>query len=687
MTRLIAFGELRRFYVTPGFWVLGGLIQAGLAWLFFVHLDRFIDLQPRIADTPGAPGVTGEVAIPTLLDAATLLLLATPLLAMRSLSEERKTGSLLLLQASPVTDWQIVAGKFLGLFFMLLVPTSIAAIMVASLHIGTTLDVGMLATAMLGLLLSIALAAAAGVWVSGTTRHPALAAGLLYGLLLFLWLSEIAANPAGSSGNLVEWLALMTHLRPMMEGRLRLADLGYFIAMTAAFLALALTTLSRLRGVYWRTRTLAFDVPIIALALATLWLSMGWTWERDLSADGRHGLSATSRGVLERLDGAVEVTAFVGENPDLRRAVRDFTDRYRRQYPALTLGFVDPGVATEEARQLAIPASGAVRVEYDGGSELLLLGQVNETGFTAALLRLLLRGENWVVAITGHGERRFDGDANHDLRDFAAALKREGFHLHTVDLPGAPAIPENTAVLVVADPRADFRLVEKALVADYLAQGGNLFWLTDPDPSNTSAWLETQLPVNRLPGAVVDAQGARLGLEDPRQVAVGRYAAHPLTAHLRALTLFPEVAALALRAGGDDWRSSVLFSSSAASWNETGEIRGEVSRNPESGETLGPLPLAVALERDTQRVLVMGDSDFLSNAYLGNGANLELGLAAVRWLTANDTLIAIPPPLAADARIELSRRSVAVLAALFLVGIPLAITVSGFLIHFRRKRR
>jgi hypothetical protein len=351
----------------------------------------------------------------------------------------------------------------------------------------------------------------------------------------------------------------------------------------------------------------------------------------------------------------------------------------------VTLAFVDPEERPEVARDLGIPASGAVLVEYGGGRELLL--RLGETELTAALLRLLLRGENWIVAVTGHGERRFDGDANHDLRDFGAALKREGFRLHTLDLTGAAGIPDNTGVLIVADPRADFLLGEKALVADFLAQGGNLLWLADPDPTNTSSWLEGQLPVNRLPGAVVDARGAGLGLDDPRHVAVGSYAAHPLTAHLRSLTLFPGVAALVLRAASDDWRPSVLLSSSAASWNETGKIRGEVTRDPQAGEVIGPLPLAVALERNGQRVLVVGDSDFMSNAYLGNGGNLDLGLAMIRWLTANDALIEIPPPVAADARIELSRRSVAVLAAVFLIGIPLTMAATGILLHWRRRRR
>ena len=244
----IARMEIRRFLITPGFWVIVALLQAGLAWLFFVHLDRFVTLQPQLADAPGAPGVTDLVLAPTLLDAAALLLLISPLFAMRSLSEERKTGSLLLLQAAPVSDARILWGKFLGLASVLLIPASIAVLMTATLALGTSLDSGRLATATLGLGLTIALASAAGVWISATSRHPPIAAAVLYGLFLFLWLADSAATPADSGMNLVQWLALPTHLDPLMEGRLHLGDLGYFAVLTSGLLGLGWATLGNLRG-------------------------------------------------------------------------------------------------------------------------------------------------------------------------------------------------------------------------------------------------------------------------------------------------------------------------------------------------------------------------------------------------------------------------------------------------------
>ena len=423
---------------------------------------------------------------------------------------------------------------------------------------------------------------------------------------------------------------------------------------------------------------------VLIAAVALLWLGSHWALEWDLSASGRHTLSPASVGVLERIDGPVQLTAWVGEDAELKRAVTRFVDRYQRRLPSMTLTFADPQDQEETARELGIPASGAVQVDYAGGTELLR--QLNEVQLTSALQRLLMRGERWVVAVQGHGERRFDGDANHDYRDFARALKRDGFHLHDVNLAAAP-VPGNTGVLVVGDPRVAFMPEEQLAVADHIASGGNLLWFSDSGRADVAPWLWDQLPVSPLPGTVVDAGGAGLGLDDPRMVAVGAYAAHPVTTHLELLTLFPRVLALEPRAAAEEWTTTVLLASSGASWNETGEVRGDIRRDAAAGESAGPLPLAVALERGEQRIVVVGDGDFLSNAYLGNGGNLDLGLAMVRWLTHNDALITIPAPAATDARIEMPRKTVAMVAGIFLVGVPLLLVVTGLWITLRRKRR
>ena len=111
----------------------------------------------------------------------------------------------------------------------------------------------------------------------------------------------------------------------------------------------------------------------------------------------------------------------------------------------------------------------------------------------------------------------------------------------------------------------------------------------------------------------------------------------------------------------------------------------------------GPLTLGVALTRalsvgDTglpqeQRIVITGDGDFLSNAYLGNGANLLLGMNMINWLANDDQLINIPVKTATDRNLQLSSLAQGMIGFGFLFVLPLLLAGSGFLIWWKRRKR
>ena len=86
-----------------------------------------------------------------------------------------------------------------------------------------------------------------------------------------------------------------------------------------------------------------------------------------------------------------------------------------------------------------------------------------------------------------------------------------------------------------------------------------------------------------------------------------------------------------------------------------------------------------------QRVVVIGDADFLSNAVVGNGGNLDLGLNLVRWLAQDDALLDIPPRVAPDRQFDLPRPVAVTLGLTFLVILPLACVIAGVWIRHRRR--
>ena len=105
----------------------------------------------------------------------------------------------------------------------------------------------------------------------------------------------------------------------------------------------------------------------------------------------------------------------------------------------------------------------------------------------------------------------------------------------------------------------------------------------------------------------------------------------------------------------------------------------------------GPLTLAVTLTRNQdkyeQRVAVIADGDFLSNAFLANAGNLDLSLSLINWLSRDDAYVSVPVRAALDRRIELSRAAQLALVGVFLFGLPLAFIGVGASVWWRRRKR
>ncbi len=236
MTGVIALREFRNFFSAPVGWVLLGVLQAILAWLFLSQVDTFNLLQPRLAGRIDAPGVSALVVAPFLGSAGFLLLLLVPLLTMRLFSEERRSGTLRLLQAAPVASGAVVLGKFTGLLAYLLTVVAMISLMPLSLLAGTSLDLGHLAAALSGLVLLLAAFSAIGLFLSSLTAQPAAAAVGGFGVLLFLWIIDWSAG-RGESSSLAH-LSLLSHYESMLSGLVRLQDVAYFLLLILLFLAL-----------------------------------------------------------------------------------------------------------------------------------------------------------------------------------------------------------------------------------------------------------------------------------------------------------------------------------------------------------------------------------------------------------------------------------------------------------------
>jgi ABC-2 type transport system permease protein len=239
----IAARELRSLFLSPLAWSILAVVQFILAWLFLGRLDVYIAFQSRIAMMENPPGATEVIVAPLFSSATIILLLVIPLLTMRLVSEERRSRTLPLLFSAPVSMSEIVLGKYLGLLGFLAIMLGLITLMPLSLLSIGTLDFGLLASNLLGLMLMLGAFAAAGLFMSTLTAQPTVAAISTFGLLLLLWIIELTGKNGAEAGNVLAYLSLQRHYEALLRGLFDSSDILYYLLFIAAFLVLSVRRL------------------------------------------------------------------------------------------------------------------------------------------------------------------------------------------------------------------------------------------------------------------------------------------------------------------------------------------------------------------------------------------------------------------------------------------------------------
>ena len=266
----------------------------------------------------------------------------------------------------------------------------------------------------------------------------------------------------------------------------------------------------------------------VAVIAMLFWVSRIYVAQFDWTYLQRSTLSPSSQDVLASLEGPVEIRAFVHDTDVVgRRMIEVLIGRYQRYKEDIRLQIVNPDREPELVRELGISAPREMLVTYAGSSERL--SQTTEDDLSHLLLRLARRGEQSIYFLTGHGERSITGVANFDLGDFGKALEGKGFRLQTLNLVSASTLPPTEGPWVLASPSASLQPHELELLSEFLARGGNLLWVLDPNAAAGRPLLAEKLGVTVLDGTVVDAGSRLYGIDDPAFAVISEYPEHEIT--------------------------------------------------------------------------------------------------------------------------------------------------------------
>ncbi len=230
------------YVIIAVFLVVSGIIFS-LRFSMFYYDSLEISRNPYIMQQYNL-NATEQVLEPMFLTLNFLSLLMIPMLTMRSLSEDKKSGTIELLLTYPVRDIEVAISKFLA---CVIVYVSMIALTLAYPAISakvTTVEFRSLSMGYVGLLLSGAAFVALGVFVSSLTENQIIAVAVSYGLLLLFWLSGAAENllPAPYNAVLTD-LSIFKHMEDFSRGILNTHDLVYYLIFAALFIFLTLRSL------------------------------------------------------------------------------------------------------------------------------------------------------------------------------------------------------------------------------------------------------------------------------------------------------------------------------------------------------------------------------------------------------------------------------------------------------------
>lgn len=671
-----------------------------------------------------------------------LFLFFIPALTMNSLSGERSEGTLEWLLTHPLRPLELVLGKFLGsLIFVSLVLLLILSVGISFEWFGE-LDWGVVLAQYMASILLAAVLVSLGLWISSLFRSSiaALLVSVALSFLLLIGGSEfVTASLPLSLAPWLERLSPMSHFSGLARGVIGLADVWYFLSVIAIFLSLTYMRLWSERYAHAWQRSRIFYAKVVAVLLLLVVSNVfahRLTSRIDVTQDNLYTITDSTRQVLADLEQEVMITLFASSQlpAQLQPTLRDIKDTLK-DYQTLSgqrvkVATKDPASSPEMAQEAASQGVQAIQFNVVGRGELQVksgyLGIVISSGeqhetipfvqdpatleyqLTSSIFKLTKKDKKKIAFLTGHGEKSIFSE----YQGLNQELEKQ-FITQELALEVGKSVPNDIAALVIAGPTALLDDSVAEAVRQYINQGGSVWLMVEPVTVNP-----------QLGGAQVN-EGANTGLAEEWGVRVSNDLVYDLRSHERVrlgggpvnyVTPYPlwprvDVAQEGKTLLGNEqlqsvvvaWPSSVtadeakiqernlrfvpLLRTTQFASRQEGNFTIEPGQNLAS-DNLSQQVLAGALEGDNARLVVMGDSEWLTDQFIGgNPGNLGLSLAILSWMAQEQSLAPIQLKQKTDRRLLLSdQNQVSLLQYGNLAFVVMVPAVAGGVYGWRRKK-
>jgi len=749
----IAKTELNTMFYSPVAWVVLVIFSIQSSWKFFNSIERFEKAQKIGEGLGNLTQITFSGFNGLYTEMQNYLYLYVPLLTMGLVSREINSGSIKLLLSSPIKIKDIVLGKYLAIAAYCLLFIVILGLQVGIAYFSIeNLDLKFAVSGLIGLYLLVCTYAAIGLFMSCLTSYQVVAA--ISTLVVLAGLNFIGKlwQDVEVVKDITYFLSISGRANEMLEGLIISKDVIYFILVSSLFIVLSIYKLQTGRD----AQTISKRVLKYTL-LVTIVLSFGYITSRasltlyqDMTRTKDRTLTKTSLDIVKKIDGPIKLTTYVNlldinyymampysQNSDIASF-----EKYTRFIPQMEMEYVyyydtsnnealyaqNPGLNDKELAQKMIetqdlklkklyspeeikkvvdlkPEQNRVvrTVEYNGKKTFLrmyddMFKVPMEKEISASLKRLVVPAPKIVFA-TGNMERSVDkiGDKNYKTGfneiTFRYSLINQGFDVSSVDI-NAQNIPEQTTILIIADPKTQLSQGAVDRINKYIDQGKNVMLLAEPETNSALA-------------AVTD----KLGLSFTKQALVQESETNSPDYLVTEVSKNIDSTVIKLTKNKDNNPIPFLGSSGIKMVKDVGfkvtpllktntqpawEAKTGITSIPEDLKkqpAVTAVPLAIALTRNvngkSQKIIVAGDADFMGNAELSRGGSgtFQFFTDIFSWFTNYEFPIDTTRPENIDKKITVNANQVFMSKIVFIALFPLLIILGAAFILIRRNRR
>jgi ABC-type uncharacterized transport system involved in gliding motility auxiliary subunit len=390
---------------------------------------------------------------------------------------------------------------------------------------------------------------------------------------------------------------------------------------------------------------LGLQVCLLLVALGLLQVVAERTNRRfDLTPTRGLSLSPVTRKLLAEVAAPLEITVFFRRGT--REQYADLLERFRAENRNVEFELYDLDRFPDRARSLGVTQYGRAAIEYGGHRAVVLAAP--EEQLAGGVLRAIRGRRRRVVFTTGHGERAPGGDQESYGR-LAGALEAENYAPEGRSLL-AEALPPETDLVVVAGPKHDFLPAELDELARHLKAGGGLLMFLDPERlPNLTTFLAT-MGIRLGDDFIVDRERRLLGTDGLAAVVElfkrGNPVSDPPANPIESGVVLPSARTVDVAAEVPGIEAESIARTAPTAWAmadparaRRGDEPSEAKRDrPGSASVVVRAELTTGAEHARGRLVVVGDADFASDAYLDLLGNRDLALNAVAWAGGEEAL-------------------------------------------------